>query len=54
VPCLKTTVLLAGLPSGLTVASCKYLACGRLLFSAKDFCSSAFQGAVDATFKAKL
>lgn len=45
---LKTTVRTAGLPVGLTVASCMYFAYGKLLFSARDFCSSAFQGAVAA------
>jgi hypothetical protein len=51
---LNTTVLFAGLPSGLTVASCRYLACGRLLLSARDFCSSTFQGAVETAFIAIL
>jgi hypothetical protein len=45
---LNTTVLTAGLPSGLVVANCMYLAYGRLLFCASDRCNSDLQGAATA------
>lgn len=42
---LNTTVRAAGLPSARAVASCIYLAYGRLLFCVSDRCNNDLQGA---------
>lgn len=43
---LNTTVRAAGLPSARAVASCMYLAYGRLLFCVSDRCNNDLQGAL--------
>jgi hypothetical protein len=42
-PCLKTTLLFAGFPSGLTVATCMYFALARLAFCFSDLRTDARQ-----------
>jgi hypothetical protein len=47
-PCLNTTLLFAGFPSGLTVATCMYFALARLAFCFSDLRTDARQATLVA------